>query len=438
MIEFETSYHKLPNGVRHLQINAPGRDITAVAAHVKTGSRNDSLDSRAYVSGSYRIPGISHTTEHFLFKGTDRMTEREMALKVDRMGANHSANTDKEHTLYYMETAYENAPQAIGILGEVLARPTFPSKSIRTENGVLVSEIAGYKDDETSTVQEIFERLMFGNSDMSKPILGTERSIKASKRQEILKYHREWYRGGNVLVVTAGKVRGLRQHVEHHFGKLASGPIKEYKGSAHYGEPGLRVQTAATDQAHFVLGFPGVPMGDPRYASVQVLGAILGGHSFTDMAISIQSSRLYDALRVRRGALYEASASIYSGSEVGYLSVDGNVRPHLFKDVLEIVKDEVFSVASTVTRDELDRAKEFWRFYFRKKVEGTLDLALLMGLPALILNIVEQPSEMLSKIESVTLRDVRRTADELMQPEEMRLAVLGPFDENLKRTKPYA
>lgn len=435
MIEFETSYNKLPNGVRHLQINAPDRDITAVAVHVKTGSRNDHLSSRAYVAGSYRKPGISHTTEHYVFKGTSKMSEREMAIKVDKMGANHSANTDKEHTLYYMETASENAPDAVAIMGEVVVSPTFPAKSLKTENGVLVSEISGYKDDEDSTVQEVFESLIFGNSDMGKPILGTERSVKSSKRREIMKYHKEWYRGGNILVVTAGKVRGLRKHVEHHFGKMEEGPITSYKGTAHYGEPGVSVRTESTDQAHFILGFPGVSMGDPRYASVQILGSILGGHSFTDLGISIQSSRLYDALRVRRGALYEASATLYSGSDVGYLGVGGNVRPHLFKDVLEIVKTEIFSVSSTVTRQELDRAKEFWRFYFRKKVEGTLDLALLMGLPALILDVIEQPSEMLEKIESVSLRDIRKVADELMRPEEMRLAVLGPFDQDLKRVR---
>lgn len=373
--------------------------------------------------------GIGHKLEHNLYKGTEKRSEEELNLAADRIGAGQVAHTEMEYTGYSMEVVRKKAPKSMELLAEVLSRPSFPRGKIKLENGVLVTEMADYKDDDFDRVLGLFQSLVYAGTPMSKSILGTERSIKSQNRRDLKRYKDKWYRGENILVVLAGKVSRMGQYVEEFFGKLPPGPVEKLDGNVGYGEPGTKVLTDSTNVVHFILGVPGVSMGDERFFTLQILETILGGHSVFEEEYTIPSSKLYDIIRRRHGISYDISAVSDSGSEVGYFGVKGTVRPHLFNDTLGLVKKEMFGLVSSVTREDLARAKAFLlNFYYPKKVEETMKVAQLMGVPALLLGIIQQPAEIVKKIQAVKLSDIRKAANEILVPELAYLAVLGPKD----------
>ncbi len=424
MKEYDVRYGALSNEVRGLEIRIPDRDLAACVVFVRAGPANEE---------SSREHGISHKTEHAVFKGTEKRSERDWALAADNLGSVQGAYTEKEYTAFSIEVEASKAPKSMGLLAEALSKPSFPRGPMKLENGVLVGEISDYKDDHYSKVVELFESLLYGKTNMAKSILGTERSVRLQTRRDLKRYMGKWYRGENVLVVLAGKVNRMGKLVERYFGSIPAGPVHGYKGPVGYGEPDTRVITEATNQVHFILGVPGISMRDERYSALKVIEVVLGGHSVFDEEYTIPSSKLYELIRQRYGVAYDISAISYSGSEVGYFGIKGTVRPHLFTSTLELIRNEMFDFASTVTREEVARAKEFLNFYYLKKVESTIEVARLMGVPALMFGIVEQPKEILEKIEAVRLKDVRKVAGELFLREQSRLAVLGQFDKDLKR-----
>jgi predicted Zn-dependent peptidase len=178
-------------------------------------------------------------------------------------------------------------------------------------------------------------------------------------------------------------------------------------------------------------------MGDERFYTLRVIEAILGGHEVLDDR-TIQSSMLYDKLRIENGITYEVSATSFSGSDVGYLGVQGIAQPQDLQQTLDIVKKVMYRLASKVTREQVSMAKNFLSDHIIQQIDTSHGAAEFLGVPALILDKVEKPSEILEKIQAVTLKDVRNLASELLVPEQTRLAVLGPFKEvdgELKRVR---
>lgn len=439
MREFRTRLDQLPNGVRTLEISIPGSELTSVSAHVLAGSRNDVYPMAGQANFAMHALagklGNAHGTEHALFKGTHTKSERQINIQADSLPADWSAFTEEERTVYYLDMLNSRAGAGIALLGEVLATPSFPAHAVGMEMGVILQEIYNYRDDPPATVLEMWKALLYHGSSLATPILGTEESVRSLTAADLRGFYDRFYTGPNILVTIAGKVRGLRGDVRSAFGQISPGNGQEFQGRAAYGEPGTAVMTDHAEQAHFVIGVPGVALDDPRYYPLRIIESLLGGHCVTDLSISIPSSRIYDATRVRSGTAYEVSTRLSAGTDTGHLAVQGIVEPRYMATTLDIVKDEMLRLADTVSLEEFERARGFWELYYLKKMSGSLNLALLMSEPALFFGTVVQPAEIIRRIQSVTLDEVRAVAHDFLRESELRLAVLGPFDQNLHVTR---
>lgn len=435
MREFEADYSQLSNGVRVLKIRVPNDELTAITVCVDTGSRNDLYPEGLSHALLHQIAifngklGITHEVEHYVFKGTEDMSERELNLIADGLPSDWSARTDEQKTIYYLETFNHKAAKGIDLLARILADPSFPEEPVETEKKLILDEIRSYRDDEPATILETWKGLLFKGSAMATPILGNEESVAATSRQDIVNYHDKFYRGNRMLVIVTGNTDGVDDQIAESFGKIKPGE-DQFEGSVSYGEPGTIVMTDNTDQAHFVIGVPGVAMNDERYCALKVIEVLLGGHTVTDLDISIPSSKIYNALRVESGTAYEVTCKVDSGKDSGYLAIQGQVEPSLLIDTLNMVKKQMFNLSET-TEEEFENAKNFWELYFLKIIKNNLSLAYLMGEPTLYFGTIIQPEEMIRNIQSVTLEDVKRVAQELIREDQIRLAVLGPFDQDL-------
>ncbi len=416
MREYDIRYGSLSNQVRKLEIPIPHDETSVCAVFVKTGPRNES---------SRREAGISHAIEHKVYRGTTKHTDREWALALDRLGSETNAYTDSEHTMFHIDGESRNAAKSIQLLSEILVNPTFPRTAMKRENGVLIGEMAD--TDVYDIAFDNFENLLYGKGPMGKPILGTKESVMNHTKRDLTKYMNKWYRGSNVLVVLAGKVNRMGKMIEKYFGEIPAGPVDNTPSQINYGKPGQKVRTEMTRQAYFVLGMPGVSLGDEDYYTFQVISTILGG--------SMESNRLYEKLRIKKGMVYDASTISETGSDSGYLAVQASVQPRLLNQVLDIVRSEVFNFAKTATKEEVIRAKARLRGNLLRELRNTLAVAEMIGVPTLFLDVVRQPKEMLAEIDKIKLTDVRRLATKLLDPDKSYLSVVGPFDENLKKVK---
>src|SRR6476660_2682251 len=121
----------LPNGLIVLSEEMAHIRSIAIGIWMKTGSRDESLD----------LTGISHFTEHMVFKGTKNRTARDIARQVDSIGGNMAALPGRATICFNTKVLDEHVPVAIDIPTHLVMNPVFDPKDILREKGFILEEI---------------------------------------------------------------------------------------------------------------------------------------------------------------------------------------------------------------------------------------------------------------------------------------------------------
>ena len=126
--------------------------------------------------------GATHYLEHLLFKGTRRRTALDISAAMDAVGGELNAFTAKEYTCYYARVLDDDLPLAIDVLSDMVTASLIEPREVEAERGVILEEIAMNEDDPSDLVHEAFSELVFGDTPLGRPILGTVDSINSITR----------------------------------------------------------------------------------------------------------------------------------------------------------------------------------------------------------------------------------------------------------------
>lgn len=410
-MQFDTTYTKLSNGVRVLLVPMAGVESVTTMILVKTGSRNETEEQA----------GISHVLEHMVFKGTKKYpSPMAIAEAVDGIGAEQNAFTSKEYTGYYITSSAAHLPLALDIQSEMLTVPLLPQDDLNREREVIVEEINMYEDQPMAKAGEEFENLMYAGSSLGREIIGTKETVRATTSDHLRHYLNNWYYGGNVLVVIAGKIGDkseVAKLIEEKLGVMKQGGIMEYNSVGGYGKPEFKHTKKKTEQAHFYMGVPALSMHDPRRYALQLAQVILGGG---------MSSRLFNEIREKRGLAYYVKADMDMTYDTGYLAVRAGVKLSQLSEALKVVREEMLKLGGTVAEAELSKAKEYLLGRMPLSLEESMGVAQFFGMRALIKDEIVQPDQVVKKIKDVTMTEVKAICEELIMESEIRSVVVGP------------
>jgi predicted Zn-dependent peptidase len=407
--------HTLSNGLRVL--TAPLDHAQSVACYVMlaAGSRYEDASNR----------GIAHFAEHMFFKGTEkRPTARDLSMEVDKIGGEFNAFTSKEYTGYYIRCAGEQRDTALDVLVDMLRNSKFDAEELEREKGVILEEMNMYYDTPRDYVGSVYEELVFGSNPLGWETLGTRETIKAATRDTFLDYLGRWYKPPRMVVGVAGAVGdGLLERLEGLLGDLGGqseggpAPVEVERSS----EPRLRIHRKDSDQANICLGVPSYPLEHPDRYALQLLGTVLG----TGM-----SSRLFLEVRERRGLAYYVYALNSSYTDTGTLVSQAGVDLNRADEAVGVIAKEFRRLAAeTVPAEELEKARALAKGRFVLQTESPNGL-MLFGLRREVLEgPAAEPDELLAGLDAVTAEDVQRVARDLLDGQGIRLAVIGPFDD---------
>jgi predicted Zn-dependent peptidase len=408
----------LSNGLR--VVTAPLDHAQSVACYVMlaAGSRYEEASNR----------GIAHFAEHMFFKGTERRpTARDLAMEVDMIGGEFNAFTSKEYTGYYIRCAGEKRDTALDVLVDMLRHSKFDSEELEREKGVIVEEMNMYFDTPRDYVGSVYEELMFGSNPLGWETLGTRETVRGATRQTFLDYLGHWYTPQRMVVGVAGAVgNDLLPLLEDQLGDLsgngsgAPAPAELDTPS----EPQIRIHQKDSDQANICLGVPSYPLTHPDRYALQLLATVLG----TGM-----SSRLFLEVRERRGLAYYVYGVNSAYTDTGTLVAQAGVDLTRADEAVGVIAAEFKKLAEErVPDDELEKARALAKGRFVLQTESPNGL-ILFGLRREVLEGgAIEPEELLAELDKVTADDLQRVAQDVIAANAMRLAVIGPFDDESK------
>jgi len=408
----------LPGGLRVITEAMPTVRSVSFGVWVGVGSRDETP----------ALAGSSHYLEHVLFKGTKRRNALEISAALDAVGGEMNAFTSKEYTCFYARVLDNDLPLAVDVISDMMTSSIVRTADVDSERGVILEEIAMHEDDPGDVVHDAFAEALFGDTPLGRPILGTVESINALQRNAIHGYYRRRYRPENMVIAVAGNLDHAKvvRLVAKAFDAMLTDDAQVDRlpspprvgGRPPLARSAVSVVTRPTEQAHLVFGMPALSRVDERRFALGVLNGALGGG---------MSSRLFQEIREKRGLAYSVYSYAAHHAETGMFGVYAGCQPARAKQVLEICREQVDLVArSGITADELARGKGQLAGALVLGLEDTGSRMSRLGKAELVYGEILTVDEILARIDSVTLGQVRDIAAEVLTAKPA-LAVIGPF-----------
>lgn len=411
---------KLENGLQVVTAKLEDARSLTINLVVGTGSRFENYA----VNG-----GVSHFLEHLLFKGSKKYPSAQaIAEAVDAVGGYNNAYTGEDVTSFYIKVPARHGDLALDILCDMVKNPLLDSVEVDRERGVIIEEMNVFRDDPPRFIGTLVPELIFPDNPLGRDIIGSEEVIRTIPKEDIAAYQRLHYRPNNLVVAVAGAVDHDRivAQVRESLGDMEPKkqpefvPVPEQVARE-------RVVTHAKDtaQAHFMIASRGYSYEDPDEPASRVVAAILGRG---------MSSRLFTNVRERQGLAYTVFAEVNSFVDTGLFEAYAGVNLDKIEQALGSVMHELELIRKEpVDEAELRKAKQQLTAGLEMSLENNASIADRIGLQMVLLGRVKPIDEMIAGIEAVTVADVQRVASRMLDPDQLRFAIIAPEPEAAAR-----
>ena len=403
----------LGNGLRVLTISMPSLESATVLVMVGAGSRYENKETS----------GISHFLEHMAFKGTvKRPTALEISSLIDGMGGEFNAFTSKEYTGFYIKSASDRVETSFDVISDMLMHSKFAPEEIQKERGVINEEINMHEDMPARKIGDIYENLLYGDSPMGWDISGEKKNIQKIKRDDFLSYMARFYSANNLTLVVAGGVseKQVLELAKNYFSEMKRFPTeKAVPVVEHQIKPAVFIKEKQTEQMHIALGVRTVSLKSEKRYTLSVLAAILGGG---------MSSRLFHEVREKRGLGYYVRSSTDEYTDAGTLVSMAGIDPKRIDEALKVMLEEYSKISQgkmELKAEELKKAKEFLKGHLVLDLEDSRSVAVYYAVQELLEERIENPDEVIAKIDKVTSEDVQAVGQEFFKNQGLNLALIG-------------
>ena len=398
---------RLENGMSVLTHHMPHLESASVGIWVQAGSRWERPEEN----------GISHLLEHMAFKGTTTRSSREIVGQIEQVGGELNAATSIEHTGYFARVLKEDVPLATDILSDILCNSVFDEKELSREQRVIEQEIGASLDDPNDQVFALFQKSVFPDQAIGRPILGTVKSVRSFGPAEIRAYMDRNYVGKRMVVAAAGNVdhEQMVQMVSERFANLKTqGDVKPVAAKYVGGD---QRKISDHEQAHIILGIEGRPYNSGGFYASQILASILGGG---------MSSRLFQEVREKRGLCYSVYAFHWAFSDSGVFAVSASTGQNEVSELVHVILDELRSAVEKITDEEVMRVRNQIRAGLLMSLESPGSRAGQMARQQILWGRVIEMKETIDRINRIDAERVREIAGQLFAGKNLSLAANGP------------
>jgi len=389
----------------------------AVGLFVRAGSVNEDAKNN----------GISHLIEHMFFKGTNKRNAFQIADDIDYMGAQINAMTSKTATCYYTVSADNHAGACIEVLSDIFFNSVFDLEELRKEKSVIEEEINMCEDTPEDVANELMFTAYFGKHPLSRPILGTKKTLKAITTDDIREYIGRRYTPKSTVISIVGNI-SLEQAdglVRKYFAGIF--PERDFfctkiavhtpKGVSLYKKKGI-------EQANISIALPAFRFRDGREMAATVLNNIFGGG---------MSSRLFQRIREQMGLAYSVYSYLSSYSTGGIMSIYIGTAPCQAADAVAATGEEIRRLLSEgVNEREFVSGKEQLKGALILGQESTVAMMRMAG--KYLLNNDEEfdIDAMIGEVDSVTRDGIMEAVEYIFRTDLACSAYVGKDETVIK------
>ncbi|MNX07187.1 Peptidase M16 inactive domain protein [compost metagenome] len=366
--------------------------------------------------------GVADLTANLMTKGTASRSATEIAHAIDFVGGSLAVGSDTDMAVASLAILKKDLPVGLELLGDVLTQPAFSAEELDRAREQAIARLRSSLDDADAVLGAAYDRAIFGQYPYGRTNLGTDASLSALTREDIVAYHQARYRPDGAFAVIVGDV--TRSEVESRFGQALADWKGQVSDSAIPQLPapikGKHVTLVDMDvnQSYVMLGNQSFKRNDPDYYATSLMLSILGGG---------MNSRLFSEVRDRQGLAYGVWSSNRMDLTSGTVMVGLQTKTASTKQALNSIQHEIARMAKDgVTAKELADAKSAMLGFFPMQLESNPDLARMLtriefyGLGS------DYLSRFAERVSAVDQAAIRRMAQKYLPSGDYALVLVAP------------
>jgi len=399
----DTIIHSLPNGLRI--IHKPTlSNVSYCGFFVNAGTRDERPDQF----------GMAHFTEHMLFKGTNKRKSFHIINRMENVGGELNAYTNKEETVLYSVFVEEHVERAIELLSDLIFHSVFPQKELEKEIDVVIDEINSYEDNPSELIYDEFENLIFGGHELGHNILGETELLKTFRTEKVAEFVQEHYSPSEMVFFSMGKTspKKLIRLVEKYVGDISqTSSANQRKVPYPLAASGIKTEKD-TSQAHTMIGSYSYSMHDPKRRALNLLNNMLGGPGM--------NSRLNISLREKRGYVYNVESNLTNYSDTGLFAIYFGGDERNQQKCVELVMKELDKFRTTkLSAAQLAAAKKQYIGQIGISHNMQENTALALGKSLFYFGRWFSEAELVAFIEQLTAEQLLEVANEVFEKERL-------------------
>ena len=366
--------------------------------------------------------GLQAVASDMMSAGTDARSKAEIAEEVEFLGATFFASSKG----FYARSLTKHTGDLLRIVSDAVLNPTFPQEELDKVKTQYRSGLSNIATDPGSISSNLVNATNYGSMHPYGEIT-TEETIDAITREDLLAYHKEYYRPNAGYLIVVGDITPDEAYAKAnaHFGSWRRGNIPFARIAPAQLPKGREVRFSGIDgavQSSIKITQPApYPPGHPDAAAIQLMNAILGGSGF--------SGRLMQNLREDKAYTYGARSSLSPDPVTAEFIASAEVRSEVTDSAIVEFLHEINRIRDTqVDSADLATAKASLSGSFARSLEDAGTVARF----ALNIARYKLPQDYydtyLARLDAVTIEDVQRAAKNMIKPNNLNICVVGSPD----------
>ena len=399
-----------PGGITAWLVEEHSIPFVALEIRFRGGASLDPADKR----------GVTNLMTGLLEEGAADMDARAFSRAQEELATSFDFDLSRDSLSVSARFLTENRAASVALLRAALQEPRFDDAAIERVRGQVLSVIQSDLKDPYDIAADAFAKMAYGDHPYAFATNGTAESVTALTRDDLLAAHRAVLARDRIYVGAVGDITAqeLGALLDELLGDLpATGAPMPPRAEVSI-PPGVTVVDFATPQSVALFGQPGIAQSDPDFFAALILNQILGGGSF--------ESRLMNEVREKRGLTYGVYSYLMTRDLANVYMGQVSSANDRIAQAIAVIRDEwAKAEAEGVTEQELRDAKTYITGAYPLRFDGNVPIAnILVGMQMLGLPI-DYIATRNDKVEAVTMADIKRVAQELLEPENLHFVVVG-------------
>ncbi len=405
----------LNNGLRIILSEDHNAPVVSINVTYDVGSRNEKPGRT----------GFAHLFEHMMFKGSANVGPGEHFYQVFTNGGNMNGTTSADRTHYFETLPANQLELALFLEADRMHSLVINQANLDNQRNAVQEERRQSMDNQPyGKGNEIFAELIYDGFPYKHLTIGSMQDLNAATIEDIEQFFRTYYAPNNAVLSVVGNFKSKQAvaQIKRYFGPISRQPTPPPVDMSEPRQTTERRQTVPDPLARLAqlrIAFKAVPGNTADFYALQVLSSVLQNG---------QSSRLYRSLVQGKALVTDISTQMDERRGVGAFYVSAMILPGKKAEEVEAaIYEEIARLQQErIAEWELQKAANGARLNYLNMIRSSQARASLLSFYKIYYNDPNLLNTRLRKFKAVTRADIRRVAQQYLQPANRTVVLIAP------------